>query len=73
MDGKIDIMKLTFAFHNFVNKPTNPEPCFRFHMDSNVEQEAGTLTTDNYTAFIHYLWQIATELFCNIKKIYIVP
>jgi hypothetical protein len=69
MDGQTDITKRTVAFHNFVNKPTNPEPCFRFHMDSKVEQEAGihVLTTNNYTALIHYLWQIATELFFNIK------
>jgi len=73
VDGWTDIMKLTVAFHNFVNKPTNPEPCFRFHMNSKVEQEAGILTTDNYTALIHYLWQTATELFCYIKKNYIVP
>jgi len=73
MDGKTDIMKLTVAFHIVVNKSTNPEPCFRFHRDSKVEQEAVILTTDNYTVFVHYLWQIVIELFCNIKKNYIVP
>jgi len=39
VDGWTDIMKLIVAFHNSVNKPTNPEPCFRFHMDSKLNKK----------------------------------